>query len=350
MPGDPDAIADAVVPYPVTQVANVKDVRRWLRVIAAVVGIAVAGGAAAGRYTVRQGDTLSAIAARNHTTVAALSQANNITNPDQIQPGQSIMLTAKPAPAMPMQLISMIRPTLQDGYVVRAGDTLSKVAMRFGRSSTALAAANGITNGLLYAGARLRLDVSAAGEPPSPAAPFIAIPTTTVASTTTMAKQAKKLSVNTTTLAKLNGRGPGDAVSAGTMLYVPNRWVCPVRGPSTFMNDWGFTREGGLWHQGTDLMAPRGTPIVAPVKGTVEQYPNNRGGNALYVHGNDGTRYYFAHLDKYGAKGKVNAGTVIGYVGDTGDAKGGPTHLHFEIHPSDGEAVNPFPTVNIACR
>jgi peptidoglycan LD-endopeptidase LytH len=165
-----------------------------------------------------------------------------------------------------------------------------------------------------------------------------------------MTKQAKRLGVTASSLASLNGLHTTSPLGAGTVLYLPNRWLCPVKGKPTFMNDWGFTREGNTWHQGTDLMAPRGTPVVAPVKGTVEQYPNNLGGNALYLHGSDGTRYYMAHLDRYGATGKVSAGTVIGYVGDTGDAKGGPTHLHFEIHPNDGDAVNPFPTVNIACR
>ena len=325
--------------------------RKGARVVGFVLALAVAGGASVSRYTVRKGDTLGTIARRNHTSVAALVKANNITNPDRIRPGQSLMLSAPPPPSLSLQLISVVKTqALPDSYVVRPGDTLAKVSGMFGRSPVAVAAANGIVGDVLYAGARLRVDVSAAGQPPQPAAPFIAIPTTTVAAATTMAKQAKKLSVTPAALAALNGRATGDHLAANTVLYVPGRWICPVRTKPTFMNDWGFTREGDMWHKGTDLMAPRGTPVVAPVKGTVEQYPNNLGGNALYLHGSDGTRYYMAHLDRYGAKGKVSAGTVIGYVGDTGDAKGGPTHLHFEIHPNDGDAVNPFPTVNIACR
>src|SRR5439155_16356132 len=127
------------------------------------------------------------------------------------------------------------------GYVVRSGDTLAGIASRLGRSPVALAAANGIVGDTLYSGARLRVDVSAASAPPFPAAPFIAVPTATVASATTMTKQAKRLGGSAGALAALNQRGKGDALGAGTMLYVPNRWVCPVRGKATFMNDWGFT-------------------------------------------------------------------------------------------------------------
>ena len=76
-----------------------------------MLGVALAGGASAGRYTVRPGDTLGNIAARNHTTVAALAQANHITNPDHIVVGQSIMLSAKPAAAtLPLQLIAGVAP------------------------------------------------------------------------------------------------------------------------------------------------------------------------------------------------------------------------------------------------
>src|SRR5262245_7600374 len=161
---------------------------RRLRVAGVVVGLAVAGGASASKYTVRPGDTLGLIAARNHTTIAALAAANNITNPDHIRIGQSLMLTAKPPskPTLTMQLISSIKtPVLPDGYVVRPGDTLGRIAGMFGRSPVALAAANGIVGDMLYSGARLQINVSAAGQPPVPATPFIAVPTSTVATATT---------------------------------------------------------------------------------------------------------------------------------------------------------------------
>ena len=97
-------------------------------------------------------------------------------------------------------------------------------------------------------------------------------------------------------------------------------------------------------------MAARDTPVVAPVKGTFERHPNNKGGNAFYIHGADGTTYYGAHLDRYtDVSGTIAAGTVVGYVGNTGDAAGGPTHLHFEIHPKGGDPVPPYPTAKLAC-
>ena len=74
------------------------------------------------------------------------------------------------------------------------------------------------------------------------------------------------------------------------------------------------------------------------------------GGRAVELHGKDGNRYYLAHLDSYGEDGPVAAGATIGYVGNSGDAATTSTHLHFEIHPGEGDAVNPFPTLVAACR
>lgn len=84
-------------------------------------------------------------------------------------------------------------------------------------------------------------------------------------------------------------------------------------------------------------MAAYGTPTPAPASGTVELDESSSGGLAWYLHGDDGS-----------AGGYVTAGTVIGYVGDSGNAAGTP-HLHFEVHPGGGEAVNPYPYVAQAC-
>ena len=126
-------------------------------------------------------------------------------------------------------------------------------------------------------------------------------------------------------------------------------WICPVQGPHSFSNDWGQPRPGGRSHQGNDILAPRGTPVVASVSGTATANSNSLGGIAYFLHGSDGNTYYGAHLQGYGQLGAVQAGTVIGYVGNTGDAAGGPTHLHFEIHPGGGPAVNPYPTLVKYC-
>lgn len=126
-------------------------------------------------------------------------------------------------------------------------------------------------------------------------------------------------------------------------------WVCPVQGPHAFSNDYGARRGGGRSHQGNDLLAPRGTPVVANVAGTVSRHPNRLGGLAYYLKGDDGVTYYGAHLDSFGAQGRVSAGTVIGTVGNTGDAVGGPPHLHFEMNPGGRGPINPYPTLVKYC-
>jgi murein DD-endopeptidase MepM/ murein hydrolase activator NlpD len=134
-----------------------------------------------------------------------------------------------------------------------------------------------------------------------------------------------------------------------TGVIASGNWICPVQGPHSFSNDWGQPRGGGRTHQGNDILAPRGTPVVASVSGTATANSNGLGGIAYFLHGSDGNTYYGAHLNGYGQLGAVQAGTVIGYVGNTGDAAGGPPHLHFEIHPGGGAAVNPYPTLVKYC-
>jgi murein DD-endopeptidase MepM/ murein hydrolase activator NlpD len=141
---------------------------------------------------------------------------------------------------------------------------------------------------------------------------------------------------------------PAAAKPTGQIASGP--WVCPVQGPHSFSDDYGQPRPGGRAHQGNDILAPRGTPVVANVGGSVQQHPNGLGGNAYFLEGDDGKEYYGAHLDSFsGASGHVPIGTVIGYVGNTGDAAGGPTHLHFEIHPSGHSPTNPYPTLVKYC-
>lgn len=125
-------------------------------------------------------------------------------------------------------------------------------------------------------------------------------------------------------------------------------WVCPVAGPSAFGDTFGAPRPGGRRHEGVDMMSPFGTPLVAVVAGTVTMRTNTLGGNTISLNGADGNRYYYAHLSSWeGSSRGVNAGEVIGYVGHTGDTTA--NHLHFEIHPGGGDAVDPYPTVRQYC-
>jgi peptidoglycan LD-endopeptidase LytH len=125
-------------------------------------------------------------------------------------------------------------------------------------------------------------------------------------------------------------------------------WVCPVPG-STFRNDWGNARSGGRRHQGTDMFAAMGAEILAPVSGTVKRHESGLAGLAFYLAGNDGVQYFGAHLSQIVKTGPVKAGEVIARVGDSGNARGGSPHLHFEIHPTKKTKTNPYVTLSVQC-
>src|SRR5690606_32677998 len=124
--------------------------------------------------------------------------------------------------------------------------------------------------------------------------------------------------------------------------------ACPVPG-ARFGSHWGFPRSGGRYHEGTDLFAPRGTPVRAPAAGVVSYGTGRIGGKQFRLVAADGTVYLGSHMDGFGREGAVQAGDVIGDVGSTGNAAGGPPHLHFEVHPDGGVAMNPYPLLLAAC-
>ena len=152
------------------------------------------------------------------------------------------------------------------------------------------------------------------------------------------------------------------AASAGSR-QPPTTIVFPVLGPTTYTDDFGEARAGGP-HQGIDMMAPKRALALAAEPGKVKFWTHSAtAGCMLYLYGASGTTYYYIHLnndltgrnDNHGkcvagtayAKGlkdgaKVTAGQVVGYVGDSGDANGIHPHLHFELHPNGGRAVDPY--------
>ncbi|HEY6836730.1 MAG TPA: M23 family metallopeptidase [Gaiellaceae bacterium] len=152
------------------------------------------------------------------------------------------------------------------------------------------------------------------------------------------------------------------AASAGSK-QPPATIVFPVLGPTTYTDDFGAPRAGGP-HQGIDMLAPKRALALAAEAGKIKFWTHSAtAGCMLYLYGASGTTYYYIHLnndltkanDNRGkcvagtayAKGlkngaKVSAGQVIGYVGDSGDANGLHPHLHFELHPDGGKAVDPY--------
>ena len=118
-------------------------------------------------------------------------------------------------------------------------------------------------------------------------------------------------------------------------------YVYPVYGPSSFVDTFGAPRGdvSGGWHHGDDIFAPLGAPILACADGLVFSVGwNDVGGNRLWLRDSQGNEFYYAHLSAFSPLARdglqVKAGSVLGFVGNTGDAAGTPTHLHFEVHPA----------------
>ncbi len=164
------------------------------------------------------------------------------------------------------------------------------------------------------------------------------------------------------------GLAAGTAVAFAAST-VPEHIIFPVVGQVQYVDDFGAPRPGGR-HQGNDLMAAKKSPAVAAESGKVKYWATSRAaGCMLYLYGESGTTYYYIHLnndltmrnDNRGkcVKGvaytvangaRVAAGQQIAYVGDSGDADGGNSHLHFEVHPGGGRAVSPYPYLQKAYK
>lgn len=134
---------------------------------------------------------------------------------------------------------------------------------------------------------------------------------------------------------------------------LPTGGVCPVAGPVSFSDTWGARRSGGRSHQGVDMIAARGTPIVAIYSGRIHRITTGSlSGLAVWLRADNGDQFFYAHLDGYGdiSTGQpVEAGYVIGFNGTTGNAPDYLPHLHFEWHPRGGAAINPYPLVKSLC-
>jgi murein DD-endopeptidase MepM/ murein hydrolase activator NlpD len=148
-----------------------------------------------------------------------------------------------------------------------------------------------------------------------------------------------------------------EAFRAGSEIFIDGV-VFPIAGdhPLPLIDSFGFPRMTGTpdehWHEGIDLFAPRGTPLVATERGIITRVGSGRlGGLKLWLKGESGTEWYYAHLDSFAnglVDGKlVEAGDLLGYVGNTGNAVGTPPHLHMQMHPDGGRPVNPYPLLKV---
>jgi murein DD-endopeptidase MepM/ murein hydrolase activator NlpD len=123
--------------------------------------------------------------------------------------------------------------------------------------------------------------------------------------------------------------------------------------PPRFVDSWGNPRSGGRRHEGIDIFAAKDTPVLSTTRGLVLRVGTNRlGGQVVWVLGPGLERHYYAHLNRYGrfhAGDRVAAGDVLGYAGNTGNARGGPVHLHYGIY-RHGAAQDPYPRLMAGSR
>ncbi|MCP5030011.1 MAG: peptidoglycan DD-metalloendopeptidase family protein [Actinomycetia bacterium] len=142
---------------------------------------------------------------------------------------------------------------------------------------------------------------------------------------------------------------------AKSVLAVSNL-TFPVAGENEFIDSWGFPRMIGTedehWHEGVDIFAEYGTPLVATERGVVSKINDNRlGGLSVWLQGESGIKWYYTHLSGLAPDLEVGllveGGDELGYVGTSGNAAGTPPHLHMQLHPDGNDPVNPHPVLSV---
>jgi LysM repeat protein len=311
--------------------------------------LVIPGGKTDTLHRVARGETLVRIASSYGSSAVSVARANSLTNPNLIYPGQQLLIPAVSGAARssggegesPGSSSKTSGKRSGQFHVVRKGENLESIAKKHsGVTADDIARANGITNGRIYTGTRLFLDgPSFIGSGGTGSESYL------VKKGDRLGDIAARYGIKLSSLTKLNNITDPNLIRAGQTLTVPggSGWVCPVAGAQYF-NDWGFPRGATRYHEGNDLFARYGSKVMAPVSGTVEVIQGTLGGLQFNLYGSDDVEYLGSHLDSAGKTGKVNAGDVIGYVGNSGNAAGTNPHLHFGMY-IDGLAVNPYPTL-----
>ncbi len=335
-----------------------------LMLLVIVVGLVLPPAVASGEparaitHTIRPGDTLYAIAREHGLTVEAIVDANDIPDPDLIVAGDTLTIPVPPAPepapdtdasadpwANP-EPIPVVDPEAAGRLPSRwhrvvAGDTLAGLARTYGVAVDTIMTVNAMDSDLLRRGMQISLTPVA----PPPAG---AVRTHTVVKGDTLATIAAAWGTTVDALAEQNGLSDPNLIVIGQQLSQPG-WRCPVDG-GTWVDDFGYTKPSGRVHEGIDIHAPAGTPVIAPVGGVVRQIEGGMGGLQSWLEGDDGVTYIASHLDAFRAPtGKVHAGAVLGTVGTSGNAARTAPHVHFEMHPSKAGPVSPLRHLETAC-
>ena len=313
--------------------------------------------AGAPTYTVASGDSWFSVATASGITTAALVNANGATATAVLHPGDVLCLpngVASPA------------STSQGGcatkHVVVRGDSWFAISRAVGVSLNGLLEANNASaTTVIRPGAEVCLPAGAA--PASAAAAVTArscVSQRAVAAGESWYVISRSTGVPIDALVAANNASRSSPIHPGQNLCLPEvgfgrdlpsvlLHALPVRGACRFANSWQATRSGGRLHAGVDLISPAGTPVVAAANGTLTRQTTGgaRSGNAWWLTTSTGTYFFYAHLASFSnglsVGSSVQAGDVIGSVGSTGNAVS--PHLHFEIHPGGGGAVNPYSAI-----
>mgnify|MGYP003135262686 CR=1 FL=1 len=311
-------------------------------------------------YDVKSGDSWYGISGRLEVSARSLVDANGATLASPLVPGDRLCLPSGTDPTRACDAT----------YSVRSGDSWAAIASRAGTSVSAVTGANGAdADRMIHPGDVICLPgESSLGSDAASSTTGSSSSSTgstgagsyTVRSGDSWSAIADRAGVSMRSLVAVNGTSSDDVLIPGDVLALPEGAdvvaavsvrleAAPTQGPCGYGDTWGDARSGGRSHAGTDIFSGTGNYVYAVVDGRltgrVWDGAGRNAGNAWTLTGADGTRYFYAHLSDFapelGVGSRVEAGQIIGWLGGTGNASA--PHLHFEVRPGGGIAVNPYP-------